>query len=198
MSFRPSHIPLRATAGAFILNSGLSKWSADTETAQHLHGFASGTYPQVKNIDPSLFVKALAAGEIALGSALLLPGVSSTKAGAGLTAFSAGLLGLYVKTPGLREGLRPTQDGIAIAKDVWLLGIGSSLVIDGSGDSHKVRKAERKAARAQRKADRLERRSKGEGVVTKAQKKALKKSTKKATKKARKAAATTLAKATSH
>ena len=194
MSFRLSHIPLRATAGAFILNSGLSKWSADRATAEGLHGFASGTYPAVKKIDPPIFVKALAAGEIALGTALLLPGVSSTKAGAGLTAFSAGLLGLYVKTPGLREGFRPTQDGIAIAKDVWLLGIGTSLVVDGSGDSHKVRKAERKAARAQRKTERLERKASGEGLVSKSQKKALKKSTKKAKKKAAK----TLAKATSH
>ena len=194
MSFRPSHIPLRATAGAFILNSGLSKWSADTETAQQLHGFAAGTYPAVKKVEPPVFVKALAAGEIALGAALLLPGVSSTKAGAGLVAFSGGLLGLYAKTPGMRDGIRPTQQGTAIAKDIWLLGIGSSLVIDGSGDSHKVRKAERKTARAERKAARLERKNSSDGLVSKKQRKALKKSTKKAKKKAAK----TLAKATAH
>ncbi len=194
MSFRLSHVPLRLTAGSFILNSGLSKWSADAETAQQLHGFAAGTYPAVKKIEPPVFVKALAAGEIALGAALLLPGVSSTKAGAGLVAFSGGLLGLYAKTPGMRDGIRPTQQGTAIAKDVWLLGIGSSLVIDGSGDSHKVRKAERKTARAERKAARLERKNSSDGLVSKKQKKALKKSTKKAKKKAGKA----LAKASSH
>ncbi|MET0821831.1 MAG: hypothetical protein ABWY58_12765 [Aeromicrobium sp.] len=195
MSFRLSHVPLRATAGAFILNSGLSKWSADAETAEGLHGFAAGTYPVVKKIDPPVFVKALAAGEIALGAALLLPGVSSTKAGAGLVAFSGGLLGLYAKTPGMRDGIRPTQQGTPIAKDVWLLGIGSSLLIDGSGDSRKVRSAERKAAKAQRKAEKLERKGKGsDGLVSKSQKKALKKSSKKAKKKASKA----LAKATSH
>lgn len=213
MSFRPSHIPLRAAAGSFILNSGLSKWSADAETAAGLHGFASGTYPAVKNIDPPVFVKALATGEIALGAALLLPGVSSTKAGLGLTAFSAGLLGLYVKTPGLREGVRPTQQGLPIAKDVWLLGIGTSLAIDGTGDSRAVRSAERKAARAERKAAKAQRkveRVQGNSSLTdslvspsqkkaiEAQKKALKASSKKATKKAKKQAAKTLAKATSH
>ena len=130
MSFRLSHVPLRLTAGTFILNSCLSKWSADAETAQQLHGFAAGTYPAVKKVEPPVFVKALAAGEIALGAALLLPGVSSNKAGAGLVAFSGGLLGLYAKTPGMREGLRPTQQGTAIAKDVWLLGIGAALLAD--------------------------------------------------------------------
>jgi len=153
MSFRLSHVPLRLTAGSFILNSGLSKWSADAETAQQLHGFAAGTYPAVKKVEPPVFVKALAAGEIALGAALLLPGVSSTKAGAGLVAFSGGLLGLYAKTPGMRDGIRPTQQGTAIAKDVWLLGIGTSLVIDGRGEGRQVRKANKKVAKAEKKAE---------------------------------------------
>jgi hypothetical protein len=39
------HLPQRITTGAFILNSGLGKWSADDETAARLHGFASRTYP---------------------------------------------------------------------------------------------------------------------------------------------------------
>ena len=187
MSFRLSHVPLRLTAGSFILNSGLSKWSADAETAQQLHGFAAGTYPAVKNVEPPVFVKALAAGEIALGTALLLPRVSSTKAGLGLTAFAGGLLGLYAKTPGMREGIRPTQQGTAIAKDIWLLGIGTSLVIDGSGDSHQVRKAEKKAAKAEKKAAKLEKKAaRSGGIVTASQKKALKKSGKKAKKRAEK------------
>ena len=56
----------------------------------------------------------------------------SVLAGAALTAFSGGLLGLYARTPGLRkEGTPlPTQQGIPIAKDVWMLGIGLGLVID--------------------------------------------------------------------
>jgi hypothetical protein len=57
-------------------------------------------------------------------------------AGAGLTAFSAGLLGLYLRTPGMREegSLRPTQQGLPIAKDVWMLGSGLSLVVDSLTD----------------------------------------------------------------
>ncbi|NRQ50118.1 hypothetical protein [Aeromicrobium stalagmiti] len=159
MSIRLAHVPLRLAAGSFILNSGLSKWSADAETAAGLHGFAAGTYPVVKNIEPPIFVKALAAGEIALGAALLTPAVSPTKAGLGLTAFSAGLLGLYAKTPGMRDGIRPTQQGTPIAKDVWLLGIGTSLVLDGRGESRAVRRAEKKAAKAEKKTAKLEARA---------------------------------------
>jgi uncharacterized membrane protein YphA (DoxX/SURF4 family) len=153
MSFRLSHAPLRLAAGSFILNSGLSKWSGDEETAQGLHGFAATAYPVVKKVEPPVFLKALAVGEIALGIALLTPVVSSAKAGAGLTAFSGGLLGLYAKVPGMREGIRPTQQGTAVAKDVWLLGIGTSLLIDGRGEGRQVRKANKKVAKAEKKAD---------------------------------------------
>ncbi len=62
-----------------------------------------------------------------------MPVVPTALAGAGLTAFSAGLLGLYLRTPGMREegGLRPTQEGTALAKDTWMLGIGVGFVVDG-------------------------------------------------------------------
>ena len=57
-------------------------------------------------------------------------------AGAGLTAFSSGLLGLYVRTPGMRKkgSPFPTQQGITLAKDVWLVGIGLGLILDGLTD----------------------------------------------------------------
>jgi hypothetical protein len=125
-----SHIPTRLAAGAFLLNAGLGKWSGDDETAAGVHGMATGTYPFLKSIEPAKFLKLLAAGEIALGAALLVPVVPAAVAGAGLAAFSAGLLGLYLRTPGMHKALRPTPQGTAIAKDVWLLGIGVSLVID--------------------------------------------------------------------
>ena len=75
----------------------------------------------------------LSAGEIAVGSTLLVPVVPSALAGAALTGFSAGLLGLYLKTPGMRRGprdLRSTPQGLPISKDVWMLGAGLSLLID--------------------------------------------------------------------
>lgn len=133
---RLRRFPARAAAGAFILNSGVGKWSADEETAARLHGMAVGTYPFLSRLKPGDFARLLAASEIALGAALLVPVVPAGLAGAGLTAFSGGLLGMYVKTPGLRrEGsLRPTQQGTALAKDVWMLGIGLSLIADDLTD----------------------------------------------------------------
>ena len=131
-SVKASHLPPRIAAGAFILNSGLGKWSADEETAAQLHGFAAGAYPFLSKIKPKDFAKLLSAAEIALGAALLVPVIPSAVAGAGLTAFSGGLLGLYARTPGMRKDGTPfpTQQGIALAKDVWMVGIGLGLVID--------------------------------------------------------------------
>jgi len=62
----------------------------------------------------------------------VLPVVPAGLAGAALTAFAVGTLGLYLRTPGLRQegSLRPTEQGIAITKDIWLVGIGLALVID--------------------------------------------------------------------
>jgi hypothetical protein len=129
---KASHLPPRMAAGAFILNSGVNKLSADEETAAQLHGFAVGTYPFLAKLKPKDFARLLAVSEITLGSALLLPVVPSILAGAGLAAFSGGLLGMYAKTPGMRkEGTPfPTQQGTALAKDVWMMGIGLGLVID--------------------------------------------------------------------
>jgi hypothetical protein len=129
-------LPLRLPTGAYILDSGLSKWEADDETAKYLHEFAAGTYRVVKLLEPPQFVKAVSAGEIALGTILLAPFVPGRLAGAGLTGFGAALLGLYAKTPGLRRPGTPfpSKDGIAMAKDSWLLGIGLALLI-GCGRS---------------------------------------------------------------
>ena len=133
-------VPLRLGTGAFILNSGLAKLGKDEATSAQMHAFAAGAYPGLHKLEPRLFVRALSASEIALGSALLVPVVPTVLVGAGLTVFSAGLLGLYVRTPGLREegSLRPTDQGLPIAKDVWLLAIGISFVVGGLTD--RVRK----------------------------------------------------------
>lgn len=158
-----SEIPPRISAGAFILNSGLGKRGADEGTAAGLHGFASGTYPFLKNVDPTTFAKALAYGEIAVGTALLAPFVPTALAGAALTAFSSGLLGLYLNTPGMRKpgSLAPTQEGLTVAKDVWLLGIGLGLLTRGTIDRepHRVRKAAKTLAKANKKVARASERS---------------------------------------
>ena len=135
-SIKFRQLPPRIAAGAFILNSGIGKLSADETTAAQLHGFAAGSYPFLHKLKPEDFVRALAVSEIALGAALLIPVVPAVIAGAGLTAFSGGLLGLYARTPGMRkEGSPlPTQEGIPLAKDVWLAGIGLGLLIDDLTD----------------------------------------------------------------
>jgi hypothetical protein len=71
-----------------------------------------------------------------LGSALLVPIVPAAVAGAGLAAFSGGLLSLYAKTPGMRREHSPfpTQQGTDLAKDAWMTGIGLSLLIDDLTD----------------------------------------------------------------
>ena len=125
-------LPARVTTGAYVLNSGLGKLHADRQAAESLQGFAATTYPLLGKLDARRFTTLLAAGEIATGVALLVPLVPAVVAGAALTGFAGGLLGLYLKTPGMRQegSLRPTEQGISLAKDVWLLGIGLSLVLD--------------------------------------------------------------------
>jgi uncharacterized membrane protein YphA (DoxX/SURF4 family) len=127
-----SHLPLRVAIGAFVLNSGLSKRSLEGQAAELVHGMAVGAIPSLKRIPPARFAQLLSGSEIALGVALLLPVVPSALAGAGTLGFSAALMRLYWATPGLHEpgSLRPTQQGIPIAKDVWLVGAGLTLILD--------------------------------------------------------------------
>lgn len=141
VKFQMWHIPVRAATGAFILNSGLAKLKADDEELHKgIHGMASTAYPQVERLDAKTFTKALGAAETALGAAILTPFVGPGLAGLGLTAFSAGLLGMYFRVPGMtQDGVRPSQQGIALAKDSWLLSIGLALMLDRA--SKKVRDA---------------------------------------------------------
>ncbi|AQZ69866.1 Arginine/ornithine antiporter ArcD [[Actinomadura] parvosata subsp. kistnae] len=129
---RPHQLPPRVSAAAIILNSGLDLIHADEQRAAATHGMAAGAYPFLRRMDPALFTRLLARSQVALGAALLAPFVPSLVAGAALTGFAAGLVGLYLRTPGMREegSLRPTPQGLGVAKDVWLLGIGLGLVAE--------------------------------------------------------------------
>ena len=68
----------------------------------------------------------------------LAPGACASAGRAGCptsaveTGFGAGLTRLYWKTPGMHEpnDPRPTQQGSAIAKDVWLVGAGLTMLLD--------------------------------------------------------------------
>lgn len=133
---RARHLPARIASGAFILNSGLGKRNADEQTAAGVYGMAKGAYPFLGSLEAKQFVKLLSAGEITLGAALLMPVIPTFLAGAGLAAFAGGLVGMYVRTPALRQpgSLRPSQQGIGIAKDTWLLAIGVGFILDDIAD----------------------------------------------------------------
>ena len=149
----------RISAGAFILNSGLGKRNVPAEAAAGMHGFAVGTYPFLKSVPPEQFVKGLSTAEIVIGGALLTPFVPTALAGALLTGFSGGLLGLYAKTPGMRKegSVFPTEQGLSLAKDSWLVGIGIGLLTRGFIERKPrvtVKKAEKLAKKESRRAAR--------------------------------------------
>ena len=129
-------IPGRVAAGGYILHAGLEKWHGDQARAEALHRMASNAFPFLKGIPPERFLRALAAGEIAVGSALLLPLVPGAVAGVALTGFSGSLLALYARTPALRKpgSIWPSQAGTGVSKDVWMLGIGLGLVAGDLAD----------------------------------------------------------------
>ena len=130
-------VPTRLATGAYILHTGLEKWHGDEERAKALHGFAAGAYPLLAKVPPKTFLKALAVAEIGLGAALLTPVVPNRLAGAALTAFSGGLVTMYLRTPAMHKpnSVWPTPAGTAVSKDVWMLGIGLGLLAQGDGDS---------------------------------------------------------------
>jgi uncharacterized membrane protein YphA (DoxX/SURF4 family) len=153
--------PLRIVTGAYILNSGIGKFGVPDDAAKGIHGMASGAFPAFEKVPPKAFVKGLAVAETALGAALLVPIVPTVVAGAGLVGFAGSLLGMYWKTPGMHEegNPRPTVQGTAISKDVWMLGIGTSLVIDSavtpvSNTAMRGRTQTKAVAKAQAKATR--------------------------------------------
>jgi uncharacterized membrane protein YphA (DoxX/SURF4 family) len=146
------HLPLRLGAGAYILSSGVDKLSADADAATGYHAMAAGAYPFLADVDPKLLTKAVAGTEIALGTALLVPVLPRALVATGFTAFSAGLVGMYLRTPALRRGEndpRPSPQGVGIAKDVIMLGAAASYLLDALGSSAK--KASKKAAKKAKK-----------------------------------------------
>lgn len=126
-------VPLRLATGAYILHTGWEKWHQDEERATRIHAMAAGTFPVFRSMKAIDFLRMLSAGEMTLGAALLAPFVPPAVAGAALTGFSGALVTMYLRTDGLHRpgSVWPTPQGIAVSKDVWMLGIGLSLVVDG-------------------------------------------------------------------
>ena len=130
------NIPTRLATGGYMLHSGLEKWDGGEEQAKGMHAMAAGAFPFLAKVPPATFLKALSAAEIGLGAALLTPIVPNRLAGAALSAYAAGLVTLYLRTPSLHKpgSFWPTQAGIAVSKDVWMLGIGLGLLADDACD----------------------------------------------------------------
>lgn len=126
-----SNIPLRAIPGAFIVNAGLGKLGMDAESSKGLQDFAATGIKELKQLPSDKFGQIIGASEIAVGGALLAPFVSNRIAGAGLTAFGAGLLTLYFGDDDntLDDGIRPSEQGLSLAKDSWLLAVGLTLLL---------------------------------------------------------------------
>lgn len=131
---------LRAVPGAFILNSGIGKLGMDAQTAESMQGMAAKGVPPLGKLTPEQFAKFLSASEIAVGAALLLPFVPTRLAGLALAGFSGPMVSMYLRTPGLTrsDGLRPTEDGTAIAKDTWMLAIAGALLLNQSSAKKNV------------------------------------------------------------
>lgn len=137
---------LRAVPGAFILNSGIGKLGMDEESAAGLQQMAANGVPFVEEMTPAQFGKFLSYGEIAVGAALLLPFVPTRIAGAALTTFSAGLVANYFSIDSMTQddGIRPSEDGTAVAKDTWLAAIGLALMFTTGPKKKKKAKKNKK------------------------------------------------------
>ena len=129
-SNRLSHAILRGVTGAFILNAGIGKLGLPAEVAGGMKQAASAGVPAFKNMDDATFGKFLSYSEIGVGAALLAPVVPTKVAGAALAAFSGGLMSMYFNTPSMTEsdGIRPSQEGMALSKDVFMAAIAGALL----------------------------------------------------------------------
>ena len=128
---RISNAILRAVPGAFLLQSGYGKLSLDKESTEGLKQFAATGVPQFADWDSETFGKFIAGSELAIGAMLVTPFVSKRLAGAGLLAFSAGLLTMYFRNPEMTQddGIRPSESGMTLSKDAFMAAIGAALVV---------------------------------------------------------------------
>jgi uncharacterized membrane protein YphA (DoxX/SURF4 family) len=136
------NLPTRLATGAYILHAGMSKWGGGPELAAGLHGGASAAFPVLKDVEPTTFLRRLSVGEMTVGSLLLAPFVPNVVAGAALTGFSGSLLSMYLRTPAMRKpgSIWPSQQGTAVSKDIWMLGIGLGLLVDGLVERRRSRR----------------------------------------------------------
>lgn len=150
MSFLPSAI-LRAVPGAFIVNAAVGKFGSSPEKSAGLQQFAATGIPALKKLPSDQFANILAGAELAVGGALFSPFTSNRVAGAALASFGAGLLTMYFRNPNmtLEDGIRPSEEGLQLSKNIFLVAIGAALVTMDCSD----RRAKRKLKKIEDKLD---------------------------------------------
>lgn len=131
--------PLRLTTGALVINSGISRFTVSDETSATIQHTAARYVPQVERIKPDLFSKLLAAGQVAVGSALLLPIVPSYAAGLGASLLGGSLAAAKWRT----HGSRLSTD------DLLMAGTGVSLLLDSLTASAHDRRVQKSMAQQQ-------------------------------------------------
>lgn len=131
---RLSNAILRGVSGAYLIQSGLGKKDLPQEAYEGLQGMAASGIPQFGEWDAKTFGNFLWISEVGIGALLVTPFVNKRLAGAALTAFTAGMLSMYFKNESMTQsdGIRPTQEGTPLSKDVWLGAIGAALMVQSS------------------------------------------------------------------
>lgn len=131
---------MRGISGLFIANSGAGKIGMPAEASAGVQQYAATGVPMVNQLPAEKFGSILGWSEVGLGTALVLPLVPDKVAGAGLTVFSGGLLSLYFADPENRkdDGIRPSDQGLSLSKDVFMLAIGLGLLFDNSRSKKKA------------------------------------------------------------
>lgn len=139
-----SNAILRGVSGAYILQSGYGKLGLPEEAAAGIQGLAATGIPALADLDAETFGKFVAYSELGIGGALLTPFVPNRLAGLGLGAFSAGLLAIYFRNPAMTQddGIRPSQDGTGLSKDLFLAAIAGALVF-GPAKPKKAKKVKK-------------------------------------------------------
>ena len=128
-----SDVILRGVTGAFIANPGTGKIGMSAEHSAGIQQVAASGILALTSLPSDKFGTWLGSAETAIGASLLAPFVPDKLAGAALAAFSGGLLSMYFRDPANTEadGIRPSQQGMALSKDVFMLAIGLALMVQG-------------------------------------------------------------------
>jgi len=158
---RTGHLPLRLTTGAVIPNSGLSKRAFPPGAAAGLQNMAANAVSVVRTMRPGTFDKTFSAAELTLGVALLTPVVPSALVGPRWPRSAVdcrpctGRPRACTNRARSVPPLRPTQDGTAVAKGVWMFGTGTALLADSlAAGAHRRRFGTETGARAHRRSSR--------------------------------------------